>query len=475
MSEKGGQTRTRGDKKGRQDGDGRGPANGVPSYDSVSSKLAIASALFSPRNSRRDKRPSGSTPQSPDFTDNDDDDEHLSESLSNNANAAHPPKTISLDQLNSTMVKMGKSINTALTEIRADMKRAQKTHNTRMNKLEVDIENKHLEISEKIELNYRDMDKMVKSSKRVANKASDEVEDLRQIIQQQQTAMDAMMATITLNETSSKSEINQVRILANNVEAHQRRWSIRLFGLPAPDHHPETTPEAKNIILDFIENRLGIEHVQAKDIDCAHRVGYVEEGRQPMLIRFFARGLTELIISKRRKLKGTKFVIHEDGTYLNMQLLLDVKDSSLIESAWQANGSIWGKTADGDKKIKFQLGDPIDDKIRFELDPNSIKRPPKPRRRRTKKPRQRSLLSGPSPPATTTPKEVAHPNSSTSIHTRTPQIDQATILRNSTPIHATIPREPHVTFTSSPNFSNRQSPPMQNLQESPTTYRTETT
>jgi hypothetical protein len=55
--------------------------------------------------------------------------------------------------------------------------------------------------------------------------------------------------------------------------------------------------------------------------------------------------------------------------YMKTVLLQTLKDNPKIESAWCAYGSVWGKPANGGKRIKFQLRDDVDKKISDKLKP----------------------------------------------------------------------------------------------------------
>jgi hypothetical protein len=168
------------------------------------------------------------------------------------------------------------------------------------------------------------------------------------------------------------------------VEAHQRRWSVRLFGLIAPDQGGEDPDQAKYLTLDFIQDILCIDGVTLADVDCAQRVGAVVDGKQTMLVRFFSRDLAQHIISNKRNLKETPYILHEDSTLKSRKLLRSLPDHPRIESAWIAYGSVWGTPVNNGKRIKFQLGDNIDKKIDEEFCPAPPRRTQ--RKPRSKKP-----------------------------------------------------------------------------------------
>ena len=86
-----------------------------------------------------------------------------------------------------------------------------------------------------------------------------------------------------------KDQVEEARYIANEVEAHGRRWSVRLHGINAPTHI-ETTDESKEHVLRFLAEKLDIQNVRLEDLDCAHRVGGKSTGKQIILVRFFPQG-----------------------------------------------------------------------------------------------------------------------------------------------------------------------------------------
>jgi hypothetical protein len=86
------------------------------------------------------------------------------------------------------------------------------------------------------------------------------------------------------------------------------------------------------------------------DIDCAHRVGPVKDEKQTMLVRFYARDLTNLSVSKKSSLKGSDFILYEDATVKNRRLLNALKLMKKFESVWILNGCVWIKKTGCEKQ-----------------------------------------------------------------------------------------------------------------------------
>ena len=119
--------------------------------------------------------------------------------------------------------------------------------------------------------------------------------------------------------TRLEHDLTQARIDLNQLEQHSRRWAIRVHHLQAPVGNA-WEEKAKLIASNFLRENLKM-NVPVSEIDCAHRVGRVQDGKQPMLVKFFRRDIVDEIIKRRRQLAGKSYVIYEDSTILNRKLL----------------------------------------------------------------------------------------------------------------------------------------------------------
>ena len=99
-----------------------------------------------------------------------------------------------------------------------------------------------------------------------------------------------------------RNELKRTQSDLSGVEQHGRRWAVRIYGIKAPNHG--TVEPAKQIASNFFKDNLDLT-IPVKEIDCAHSVGRVENGKQPLLVRFFGRDHVDTLISER------KSVVHE--------------------------------------------------------------------------------------------------------------------------------------------------------------------
>ena len=158
--------------------------------------------------------------------------------------------------------------------------------------------------------------------------------------------------------------VDEARLIANEVESHGRRWAVRIAGLDKPTTLPETSDQAKDIVVQFITEKLGIDTIVADDLDCAHRIGAVKSDKQAILCRFFRRDLADKVLKVKKTLKGLGCVLFEDATQLNKQLVINLKARPEVESSWTMGGKVWAKLKGSGKKIKVSINDNLDYRLR---------------------------------------------------------------------------------------------------------------
>ena len=157
--------------------------------------------------------------------------------------------------------------------------------------------------------------------------------------------------------------MDEARALAHDVEAHGRRWAVRIHGLPEPTSLPETTDETKELVIKFLKERLNIQSVISTDIDCAHRLGAFKGKKQTILTRFFRRDLADHVVRNKKMLKGSTTVVYEDSPQLSRDLMKALKLIPEVESTWYLGGKVWAKLKNGPKKYKFSINDNINTKV----------------------------------------------------------------------------------------------------------------
>jgi hypothetical protein len=191
--------------------------------------------------------------------------------------------------------------------------------------------------------------------------------ELRAMIEQKDERIDRLeailMEHIQDTLTNFKKEDKKINIaieMANQIEAHERRWAMRIMGLPSPTTIPESLKEVKTAILFFLAEKLEIKNVRAMDMDTAHRLGPIVDGKQTVLVRFFRRQVVEDILNSKRMLKGKNMSIFQDTTRKNRTLIWNLTQRAEVEGAWCANGKVWAKLHEKNKKIRVSITEDLD-------------------------------------------------------------------------------------------------------------------
>jgi hypothetical protein len=183
-------------------------------------------------------------------------------------------------------------------------------------------------------------------------------------IEEMKEVMDRQACATNLRIIRIQQGVDEARLIANDVEAHGRRWAVRIAGLDKPVSLPENPDEAKALVVQFIAEKLGINCIAVEDLDCAHRIGAVKSGKQAIMCRFFRRDLADMVLKVKKNLKGSGCVLFEDATRLNKQLVLDLKARPEVESSWTMGGKVWAKLKGSGKKIKVSINDNLDYRLR---------------------------------------------------------------------------------------------------------------
>ena len=205
------------------------------------------------------------------------------------------------------------------------------------------VQSKLSALTEEIQIISDEKDALVREVSDLKNKLSEQTEQIE-----------------TIKQQGNKDMWNEVMVRSNDNEQYMR-WSIRIHGHPLSDRPKEDC--TKEVIL-ILHTKLKLNFITENDIDAAHRIGRSRDEKQPaIIVRFFKRDIISKILATRRDLKKTGYVITEDLTNLNQQLLNRVRFHNNINTAWSWNDSIWCVTKAG-HKIKLRLYEDINERIR---------------------------------------------------------------------------------------------------------------
>ena len=168
--------------------------------------------------------------------------------------------------------------------------------------------------------------------------------------------------------------------------------------LETPEFHGIPPPSARNLyrngrentsetIVDFCRYHLNIE-INKYDISISHRMPIQEEKRKygeeyipPIYCRFVNRSVAMLCMERKHLLKDAhnnrngKYVIKQNLT-LQRRLLRDRAEEKLhsYKFKWVKNGTVWVRKERNSKPIKVVSDEVLDDLIKNQDDPKSIRR-----------------------------------------------------------------------------------------------------
>ena len=194
---------------------------------------------------------------------------------------------------------------------------SRKEQDTKFTLLETNYNTKHQELSSQLDTKFSAYDTIISESATLNKTTATQLDDLKEMVHAQAATISELQELVLNNDIKATKAIKQVLTLANGIEAHQRRWALRILGMDAPPNATETTEHAKHLVLDFVKDSLLIDNVRFEDIDCAHRIGRVVDNKQTMLIRCFSRDLVQIMLKNRFNLKDTPYVLYEDSPLLN--------------------------------------------------------------------------------------------------------------------------------------------------------------
>lgn len=184
-------------------------------------------------------------------------------------------------------------------------------------------------LTSKIKESADDLGKMITSNTVSIEALKKSIDFVFEEVNALKTDMKSCKSTTNLNST----KIHELEQRLNDAERYQRRWNLRLYGIP---EHPEEdiTHKVIGICLSVApDSSVSFKN----DIDVVHRLGKLKEqdGRpRPVIIRFVRRSTRDLIwrLAKTSEyLRNHKLRFTEDLSQADK--LLRIKRWPLIEAA----------------------------------------------------------------------------------------------------------------------------------------------
>ena len=196
-------------------------------------------------------------------------------------NLGHPgptaiPMAITMETLHADIT----ALTAALTDFKSEANRIQTDQDVKMSNLEIMMNTKHQELTDSIAITIASELTQI-NAKLYANaitvqQNTQEITALKALVANQDAtiltqgeAINDLQTKLALGDTIARKEAREALAWANSIEGHQRRWCIRIMGIPAPETR-ESSDTAKSIAADIIRDSLKLEGIETDDMDCAH-------------------------------------------------------------------------------------------------------------------------------------------------------------------------------------------------------------
>lgn len=163
-------------------------------------------------------------------------------------------------------------------------------------------------------------------AKTVDNSLKTTIEELNQKIEsykQQINAMELQNDELVRDNKALNAEMD-------NLRQYSRRNNLRVFGL-------EYDGNTDAGLIKFFNEKMGVD-VKEADIDRSHPIG---KSAKHIIVKFTTYRARRLILSNRKKLKGTKIIITEDLTKNRLALLKMAQEKLGKRNAWTRDGIVW--------------------------------------------------------------------------------------------------------------------------------------
>ncbi|XP_071056047.1 uncharacterized protein [Onthophagus taurus] len=121
------------------------------------------------------------------------------------------------------------------------------------------------------------------------------------------------------------------------LEQYSRRTSVRISGM---DHYPNN--EVETNVLRLFNEKLEVP-IDTINIDRCHHVGKPVNGKQSVIVRFVSYKDRQLILQKRKLLKGSRVRVTEDLTATRYKLYQKAVTKLDIKSVWTSDGRIFAR------------------------------------------------------------------------------------------------------------------------------------
>lgn len=146
-------------------------------------------------------------------------------------------------------------------------------------------------------------------------------------------------------EKDFQSRISDLEDVIDCHEQYSRVNSIRIFGIVEQDDE-----NTANVVRAVCEEKLGVK-LSPGAIDIAHRTKKKGTANRPIIVKFASRMDKKMVLSNKKKLKGTRISVREDLTWKRVQRLRKLMDKFGGKNCWSSDGNLLVRTGDAVHKV----------------------------------------------------------------------------------------------------------------------------
>ena len=126
------------------------------------------------------------------------------------------------------------------------------------------------------------------------------------------------------------------------------------------DNAWEEGQKSTALAMDILKNKMRM-NINEEDVKMAHRVGkFRSDKKRAIIVRFASRKKKDLVMTEKKKLKGSGILICEDLTKTNASWFFKVKKTEGVLNAWTKNGETLVRNTKTNEILKitkdFDLG-----------------------------------------------------------------------------------------------------------------------
>ena len=108
--------------------------------------------------------------------------------------------------------------------------------------------------------------------------------------------------------------------------------------------------------------------LKEEEILAAHRLpSKLTNAPRPVILKVKNTDIKSRVMKQRSQVKSAGIRLSHDVTMLNTRLVQRLSDHENVSQAWYYNGSVFAKLVDSDARIKFDITDDVDLKIRRKI------------------------------------------------------------------------------------------------------------